>query len=87
VKSNIEKRAFFIDIAKCTNCGACSMICKLNAIAKNENYDCSKCIKYCLTLPVICDQKHYYIIENQCNGCGDCVFVCKENAIFVPNSI
>ncbi|HNW98856.1 MAG TPA: 4Fe-4S binding protein [Bacteroidales bacterium] len=52
------------------------------AIIKSVGYDCSKCIKYCITMPVNCVQEHYIIYNEICDGCGLCIPVCKSESIY-----
>lgn len=70
-----------IDTEKCTNCDKCISVCPNNAIYKNINYSCSKCIKYCLSLEVPCNQDQYSICYDKCNACGLCVLTCNINSI------
>lgn len=70
-----------IDILKCINCDKCITACPKNIIYKKMEYSCSKCLKYCLSIQVPCNPKHYIFCYEQCDGCGLCVSVCPVDAI------
>jgi Pyruvate/2-oxoacid:ferredoxin oxidoreductase delta subunit len=70
-----------INESKCINCDKCITACPKNAICKKANYNCSKCIKYCLSIKVPCNPEHYIFCYEQCDACGLCIPACPVDAI------
>lgn len=70
-----------MDCLKCSNCGKCYAVCKLGAISRVSNYDCSRCVKYCTAMDVPCKPTRFMFDFQLCNRCGDCVLICPEGAI------
>jgi Pyruvate/2-oxoacid:ferredoxin oxidoreductase delta subunit len=77
----IKSKIPIINVEKCTNCDKCIEICPTDAICKSNNYTCSKCIKYCLTMDVPCNPDHKVFCYEKCDSCGICVTSCPVNAI------
>jgi Pyruvate/2-oxoacid:ferredoxin oxidoreductase delta subunit len=77
----IKEKVPIIDESKCSNCDTCFSVCPRNAIIKNVDYTCSKCIKYCITMEVPCNPEHKIFCYENCDTCGLCVTSCPENAI------
>lgn len=75
------KQKLVIDCTKCTACGECAYICSQNAIERIQNHSCNRCVKYCTSYSVSCNNTHYLICEDKCDSCGKCITICKENAI------
>ena len=72
-----------VDHAKCTGCDECLKVCPNNAVFKQPNYDCLKCVKYCHSyLQLNCKPEHYFICLEKCDACGMCIETCPTNAIY-----
>ncbi|HNW69436.1 MAG TPA: 4Fe-4S binding protein [Bacteroidales bacterium] len=70
-----------IDVASCKKCKKCVEICTKNAISETNNYSCSKCMKYCISMDVPCVPDTYFFDYEKCDGCGICIEKCPSNAI------
>ena len=70
-----------IDHSKCILCGLCYDACPQGAIKKMPNPVCDKCIKYCISMDVPCNNMNYVICKDLCDSCGLCVSVCNYHAI------
>lgn len=70
-----------IDSSKCTRCWQCVKVCPYNAILKVQNSSCSKCIKYCTSYEVSCNNINCVIDYDMCNACGMCIDACVDHAI------
>lgn len=70
-----------IDETKCIDCEKCIPVCPENAIYTKPNYSCSRCMKYCISLEVTCNPKHYIINYDKCSACGACFDACPVTAI------
>jgi Pyruvate/2-oxoacid:ferredoxin oxidoreductase delta subunit len=70
-----------IDILKCTNCDLCLSICPLHAIIKASSFACAKCIKYCISMNVPCNNQGYVFCYEKCDNCGLCITACENGAI------
>jgi len=55
-----------IDPKKCTNCGACALVCLQNAIKQTIGDD---------------NRKYHYVLDKKCIGCDECAKACKFGAI------
>ena len=75
-----------IDFFKCQNCRKCIEACLPKAIVKSENFSCSKCVKYCITMKVPCEPAKIFFRYELCDACGKCILACEDKAIywFVP---
>ncbi len=76
-----------IDFAKCTNCKECIEICPQNAIIESENFSCSKCIKYCVSMDVPCNPEKIIFSYEHCDVCGKCISACPSNAIYLRDCL
>lgn len=74
-----------IDLTKCIDCDKCIEACPKGAISKQQNYDCLKCIRYCLSKDIRCKPEHYIIFYKKCDACGLCIEACSHNAIHWVN--
>jgi len=75
-------KALVINAARCSKCNRCIQICDVKAIIEKENYNCGKCIKYCLTMEVECTPGSFIINNLPCNQCDKCIEICPEKAIY-----
>jgi len=68
----------YIDIQKCTACGACIPACPKEAISLIPSFDrrSSTCIRYPHSIP-----QAYVINRDLCDQCGECLSVCTPGAI------
>ncbi|HPB25216.1 MAG TPA: 4Fe-4S binding protein [Bacteroidales bacterium] len=70
-----------INTALCKKCKKCVDICTKNAISEINNYSCSKCMKYCISMDVPCVPETYFFDYEKCDACGICIEKCPYNAI------
>lgn len=70
-----------IDATKCTGCEECVEVCPNDAIFKQANYDCLKCVKYCLSKDISCKPHHILFCYDNCDSCGLCIEACKSKAL------
>jgi len=80
----IIRKTRYIDIERCTGCGACVEECPINVIdAYNEGLSLRKAIyiKYPQAVPLA-----YSIDKDKCIGCGRCKNICLSDAIKYENS-
>lgn len=70
-----------IDASRCTRCLKCLAVCSAGAISDCKNDSCSKCVKYCLSMPVPCKPGSLVVSAEHCTGCGECIAVCEYGAI------
>lgn len=79
----MKKIEFYPIIEKqlCTNCDKCIAACPTNAIYKENDASCAKCIKYCISMKVPCNPDHYVFCYEHCNACGLCIPACPVDAI------
>lgn len=76
-----HRRVARIDSSACTHCRACVKVCPQGAIVEPVNYSCAKCVKYCSSMPIVCDVERVRILPEHCDGCGQCVLACPHDAI------
>lgn len=80
-----NKKIPHIDPQRCIKCNECIAACLQKAIIarKNDNnYQCQKCVKYCVALNDLpCKAEEILIIEEKCTSCGKCIEICKYSAI------
>lgn len=86
MQNNISQKSLtgfmpVINTALCNKCNNCVEACVANAISEKDNYSCSKCVKYCLSIDVPCAPDLYVINFELCNSCGQCIEVCPNDAI------
>lgn len=74
-----------IDCTKCSRCEKCIGICPEQAIKLVRSISCSRCIRYCLSMDVPCNQYHVEIDVSKCTLCGLCLGICDDNAIFMDD--
>lgn len=65
IKGDPHVRKAIINLDKCKNCGACSIVCLQKAIKKELKNN----------------KNQYSVIDYKCIGCGACEKACKFNAI------
>lgn len=76
-----------IDFTKCIKCKECISVCQENAILESSGTNCSRCIKYCLSLDVPCNPDQYIFVYERCNHCGLCIEKCTQSAIYLFNPV